>query len=173
MTKKSPSLNDMFKPGQPLPPDDVMISTALDILNQVPHGQQLVDFASVNFIQVKVISTPQPVAYLPDSKTVYIGFNPNHPISPQRFILALASMLREAQQEAAGILHAGVQEPLDEHKKRGIAKFEDKVWHMCTIACELNSLELFAEYGFLDTLRQMGYDESLALFLKQQEKGKG
>ena len=53
-----PNLNDIFKPGQPLPPDDIMISTALNILNYSPHGQQLADFVSVNFIHIKVISVP-------------------------------------------------------------------------------------------------------------------
>lgn len=171
MSTNLPNLNDILKPGAPLPPDDVMISTALEILNYVPHGQQLADFVSINFIKIKITATPQPLVYLPDPKTVYIGFNRKRPITPTRFILMLVGILREAQQEAAGIMHPPLQAPLEEHKKVSMSKFEDQVWYMCTVAWELNSLEMFKEYRFIEELRNMGYDESLALYLKQENKG--
>jgi hypothetical protein len=166
----APKLNDILKPGQPLPSDDLMISTAIDILNHSPHGQQLTDFVSVNQISIRIMSTPQPTTYLPESKLVYVGFNRNNPVSPSRFVLMLAGILREAQQESAGIKHPNLHAPMQEHMKVSMAKHEDKVWYMCTIACELNDQETFTEYKFLDELRKMGHDESLALYLKQERK---
>jgi len=163
-------LNDLLKPGQPLPPDDIMISKGFDILDHSPHGQQLADFARINQVQVRIMATPHPTTYLPESKLVYVGFNRNNPVSPARFVLMLASILREAQQESAGIKHPHLQAPMQEHMKMSMAKHEDKVWYMCTIACELNDQDIFAEYKFLDELKAMGHEEALALYLKQERK---
>ena len=63
------SLQDFLKPGVPLPADDLMIAKALDILNHSPHGQQLADFARTGRVAIRVIGTPQPRAYLPDTRT--------------------------------------------------------------------------------------------------------
>jgi hypothetical protein len=169
-TKPAGPLNDLLKPGKPLPEDDVMVSTALDILNHSPYGQQLADFVRVNQIQIRVMATPQPTAYLPESKLVYIGFNRNNPISPARFVLMLAGILREAQQESAGIRHPHLTAPLQEHMKVSMAKHEDKVWYMCTVACELEALGTFDDYKFRDELKKMGHDEALTLYLKQERK---
>ncbi|MBI1216238.1 MAG: hypothetical protein GC185_10535 [Alphaproteobacteria bacterium] len=170
MSDDTPNLHDILKPGQPLPSDDLMIATAIDILNHSPHGQQLTDFVSVNQISIRVMSTPQPTTYLPESKLVYVGFNRNNPVSPSRFVLMLAGILREAQQESAGIKHPNLHAPMQEHMKVSMAKHEDKVWYMCTVACELNDQDIFTEYKFLDELRKMGHDESLALYLKQERE---
>jgi hypothetical protein len=164
------NLNDFLQPGQPLPPDQVMIAKALEVLEHSPHGQQLVNFVEKKAIMIKIMAMPQPVTYLPERKLVYIGFNRNKAVSPSCFILMLAGILREAQQEAAGIKHPSLQAPLSEHQKTSMAKFEDKVWYICTVACELNDQGVFAGYNFLDELRKMGYDESLDLFLKQERK---
>ena len=171
MSQQAPKLNDLLKPGKPLPSDDLMISTALDILNHSPHGQQLSDFVSVNQISIRIMATPHPTTYLPESKLVYVGFNRNNPVSPSRFVLMLAGILREAQQESAGIKHPHLNAPMQEHMKVSMAKHEDKVWYMCTVATELNTLETFAEYKFLDELKNMGHEEALTLYLKQEKKG--
>jgi hypothetical protein len=55
--------------------------------------------------------------------------------------------------------------------KVSMAKHEDKVWYMCTVATELNALDTFKEYKFLDELKGMGHEEALALYLKQEKKG--
>ena len=140
----------------------------LTILDHSPHGQKLADFARETQIEVKVISTPQPVAYLPDPKKIYIGFNRNNPITPGRFVLMLAGIVREAQQEVNGVKHPDLRAPLDEHMKVSLAKQEDKLWYMCTVACELNDQEAFSEYLLLDELRKMGHNEVLDLYLKQE-----
>lgn len=171
MAQAPTKLNDLLKPGKPLPSDDVMISTALDILNHSPHGQQLSDFVSVNQISIRVMATPHPTTYLPESKLVYIGFNRNNPVSPSRFVLMLAGILREAQQESAGIKHPQLNAPMQEHMKVSMAKHEDKVWYMCTVATELNGLETFVEYKFHDELKNMGHEEALTLYLRQEKKG--
>lgn len=165
-----PTLDDILRPGQPLPPDDIMIAKGLEILNHSPHGQQLVDFVQKESVQIKIMATPQPTTYLPESKLVYVGFNRNNPVSPSRFVLMLASILREAQQESAGIKHPNLHAPLQEHMKVSMAKHEDKVWYLCTVSCELSDLDSFMEYNFLDELRKMGHDESLELYLKQERK---
>lgn len=164
-------LDDILKPGHPLPGDDVMIAKALEILNHIPHGQQLADFVRKEKIQVKIMATPQPTTYLPEGKLVYVGFNRNNPVSPSRFVLMLAGVLREAQQEAAGIQHPPLKASLQEHTKTGMAKHEDKLWYICTVACELNDQSLFSDYKFLDELRKMGHNESLELYLKQEKRG--
>jgi hypothetical protein len=115
------------------------------------------------------MATPQPVSYLPQKKMVYIGFNKNKAPSPVQFILMLAGVLREAQQEAAGIKHPELKAPLEEHKKVSMAKYEDQVWYICTVACELNDQEAFSGYKFIEELRKMGYDEALDLFLKERK----
>jgi hypothetical protein len=171
MSSSAPVLNDFLKPGKPLPSDDLMISTALDILNHSPHGQQLSDFVSVNQISIRIMATPHPTTYLPESKLVYVGFNRNNPVSPARFVLMLGGILREAQQESAGIKHPQLNAPMQEHMKVSMAKHEDKVWYMCTVATELNALDTFKEYKFLDELRNMGHGEALDLYLKQEKKG--
>lgn len=163
-------LNDLLKPGKPLPPDEVMVAKALETLNFSPHGQQLVDFVEKEKVQIKIIATPQPTTYLPESRLVYIGFNRNNPVSPTAFIVMVAGILREAQQELSGIKHPHLHAPMQEHMKVSMAKHEDKLWYMCSIAYELNSLDLFTEYNFLDELRKMGHNESLELFLKQERK---
>ena len=117
------------------------------------------------------MATPQPQAYLPQSKKLYIGFNRNNPISPARFVIMLAGALREAQQELSGIKLPGFSAPKEEHIKVGMAKFEDQVWYMCTVSVELNSLDIFTEYNFLDELRKMGHTETIELYLKQEKKG--
>lgn len=170
MNATTPKLEQFFSPGQPLPPDEVMVEKALDILNHSAHGQQLADFVSLNQISIKVMATPQPTTYLPDSKLVYVGFNRNNPVSPARFVLMLAGILREAQQESAGIKHPHLHAPMQEHMKVSMAKHEDKVWYMCTVACELGDLEPFSEYKFVDELKKMGHSDALALYLKQYRK---
>lgn len=162
------NLNDLLNPLRPLPPDEVMIQKALEILETSPHGQQLVSFVENKNIVIKIIAATEPVTYLPEKKLVYIGFNRGNPISPVRFILMLAGSLREAQQEASGISHPPLQAPLSEHKQVSMAKHEDKMWYICTIAFELNSQPGFTDYKFLDELRKMGHNESLDLYIKQE-----
>lgn len=163
-------LSSILQAGKPLPPDEVMIAKALEILTFSPHGQQLSEFTAQEKIVIKIIATPQPTTYLPESKLVYIGFNRNNPLSPATFVLSLAGALREAQQEFFGVRHPHIRAPLQEHMKVSMAKQEDRLWYMCTVAYELNSLELFTEYNFLDELRKMGHNETLELFLKQEHK---
>jgi hypothetical protein len=168
LMSKAPRLDDLLKPGKPLPPDDIMIAKALDVLDHSPHGQQLANFAREQGITIKIMATPQPTAYLPESKLAYIGFSRSNPISPSRFILMLTGLLREAQQEHAGLKHPMASSPLDEHIKTGMAKQEDKLWYMCTVACELNDQQTFNELYLLDELRKMGHNEILSLYLKQE-----
>jgi hypothetical protein len=167
---RAPDLNDLLQPGHPLPPDAVMIAKALDILEHSPHGQQLANFVEKKGVTIKIIATPEPSAYLPEKKLVYIGFNRNKPPSPANFVLTLAGILREAQQEAAGIRHPPLQAPLSEHKKVSLAKHEDVMWYLCTVAVELEAQEAFSGYKFVDELRKMGHTEVLDLYLKQERK---
>jgi hypothetical protein len=167
---QQPTLDDILKPGRPLPPDDVMISKALEIMHHSPHGQKLAEFAVIEKITIKVIPMPQPTAYLPETHTVYIGFNRNNPVSPAAFVLMLTGILREAQQEVAGVKHPSLQVPRQDHIKMSLAKHEDKLWHMCSVAVELNDQSAFAEYKFLDELGKMGHTEVLELFLKQEHR---
>lgn len=164
------SLSDFFKSNKSLPADSVMITKALEILALSPHGQQLVNFVEKKDIIIKIIATPQQLSYLPESGVVCIGINKNNPGSPSRFILALAGILREAQQEAAGIKHPPLHAPLSEHMDISLAKQEDKVWYMCAIACELAGQEIFTEYKFLDELKKMGHNEALELYIDQELK---
>jgi hypothetical protein len=161
-------LDDLLKPGQPLPSDAAMIAHALGVLNHSPHGQKLAGFAEKEKINIKVIATPQPTTYLPETRTAYIGFNRNNPVSPARFILMLAAVLREAEQELAGIKATPFQAQKPEFVKVGMAKYEDIVWHLCAVASELNDQSAFAEYRFLDELGKMGHTEAMELFLKQE-----
>jgi hypothetical protein len=163
-------LNDFLQPGQPLPSEAVMIAKALEVLEASPHGQQLTNFAGKKDITIKIMATPEPVTYIPEKKLVYIGFNQNKAPSPSQFILMLAGALREAQQEAAGIGHLGHEAPLEEHEKTSMAKYEDQVWYMCTVAWELNEQSAFSKYKFVDVLRKMGHNEAVDLFLKQEGK---
>jgi hypothetical protein len=165
-----PKLEDFLKPGQPLPADDVMIAKALDILNHSPHGQRLVDFVQQEKINIHIMATPQPVAYLPDTRKVFIGFNRANPLSPSAFILILTGILREAEQEAGGIKHPPVSAPRTEHVKTSLAKHEDKLWYMCTVAVELDAQDTFSKLNFLDELRKMGHDEIVNLYLKQERR---
>jgi len=164
------NLNDFLQPGQPLPSDAVMITKALEILEQSPHGQQLVNFVEKKGITIKIIGMAQPTAYLPERKLVYLGFNRNNAVSPPRFILMLAGILREAQQEAGGVKNPPLEAPLVEHEKTSLAKHEDKLWYICTVASELDANADFAKYKFLDELRKMGHNEVLDLYLKQKNK---
>lgn len=164
------NLNDFFKPGQILPAHVLMIKKALEVLEASPHGQQLVNFVEKKDIVIKVMAAPQPVSYLPEKNLVYVGFNKNNPVSPSCFILMLAGILREAQQEAAGIKHPRLHAPLSEHAEISMAKHEDKVWYMCAIATELNEQLTFTEYKFLDELRKMGHSEAIDLYMKQERK---
>jgi hypothetical protein len=164
------NLNDFFKPGQILPAHVVMIKKALEILEHSPHGQQLVNFIEKKSITIQIMAAPQPITYLPEKNLVYVGFNRNHPVSPSHFILMLAGILREAQQEAAGIKHPRLHAPLAEHIDVSMAKHEDKVWYMCAIATELSDQPTFTEYKFLDELRKMGHNEALELYIKQERK---
>lgn len=163
-------LNDFLQPGQPLPPDEVMIQKALEVLQHSPHGQQLANFVEKKGINIKILATPQPITYLPEKKQVYVGFNKNKAVSPTQFILMLTGVLREAQQEAAGIKHPPLEAPLSEHKKVSLSKHEDKLWYMCTVAKELSDQPAFSGFKFLDELRKMGHNESLDLYLKQIAK---
>ncbi|MCK4945114.1 MAG: hypothetical protein KAI61_02905 [Alphaproteobacteria bacterium] len=163
-----PNLNDILKPGEDLPADEVMVAKTFEILKYSPHGQQLVNFVKKKGINIKVIATARPVAYLPEKKLAYIGFNINNPLSSSRFILTLVGVLREAQQEAAGIKLPDLHAPMSEHTKIGVAKYQDKVWYMCTVAFELNDQLTFSEYKFLDELRKMGHNELLDLYIKQE-----
>jgi hypothetical protein len=164
------NLNDFLKPGQILPPNAVMIEKALEVLEHSPHGQQLVNFVQKKGIDIQIVSTPQPVTYLPEKDIIYVGFNRNNPVSPSYFILMLAGILREAQQEAAGIKHPRLHAPLSEHLEVSMNKQEDKVWYICAIATELNDQPSFTEYKFLDELKKMGHNEALELFIKQERK---
>jgi hypothetical protein len=101
---------------------------------------------------------------------VYVGFNKNNPVSPSCFVLMVAGILREAQQEASGIKHPRLHAPLEEHLDVSMAKHEDKVWYICAVATELNDQVTFTEYKFLDELRKMGHNEALELYLKQERR---
>lgn len=167
---QTPKLDDILKPGHPLPPDEVMVAKALEILNHSPHGQKLADFAADAGIAIKVIATPQPTTYQPEPRVVYIGFNRNNPVSPAAFVLMLAGALREAQQDMGGVKHPPLHAPRQEHLKVSMAKHEDRVWYMCTVAFELNDQSAFTEYKFLDELRKMGHDEAIALYVRQERQ---
>jgi hypothetical protein len=147
-----------------------MIAKALDVLNHSAHGQQLVDMVRVNQIQIQIMATPQPVTYLPDTRKPYIGFSRLHPVTPVRFIMMLAGVLREVQQELAGVVHPPLTAQLDEHLRVSMAKHEDKLWYMCTIAWELDQQKTFSGFNFIETLRKMGHNEAVGLFLKQEQK---
>lgn len=168
MPNTTNKLDDILKPGQPLPADDVMIAKALEILNHSPHGQRLSDLVAKEKINIRIMATPQPVAYLPETRTAYIGFNRHHPVSPSAFVLMLTGILREAEQELGGIKHPPVEAPKAEHVKMSLAKYEDKLWYMCTVAVELDAQDTFTKYNFLDELRQMGHTEIVDLYLKQE-----
>lgn len=163
-----PKLDTLLKPNEPLPPDDVMVAKAMEVLSHSPHGQKLVDLARRENIEVRLMATPQPTTYLPETRLAYIGFNRANPISPSRFIMMLTSVLREVEQELAGIKMPPFTAPEQEHVKVSLAKHEDKLWYICTVACELNDLTYFADYKFLEELEKMGYGEVLALYLKQE-----
>lgn len=163
------NLNDILKPGKPLPSKEVMVKKSLEILDMCPHGQQLSNFAQKRRIEINIIETLEPVSYLPEEEKIYIGFNKNRPLNPSSFILILAGALREAQQEAAGIKHPPLNASKEEHIEKSLAKQEDIVWYMCTIALELDAQDMFKEYKFLDELGKMGYSESLEL-VKEQKK---
>ena len=166
----TPRLETIFKPGAPLPPDDVMIAKGLEILSFSPHGQQLANMISEHNIELAIMATPQPTTYLPEPRKSYIGFNRVKPVSPSRFVMMLTGLLRSAQQDINGITRPALNAPVEEHKKVGLAKEEDKLWYMCTVAVELDNLDLFTEYKFLDELRNMGYSEIVELYLRQEQK---
>lgn len=161
-------LNTLLQPGQSLPADEVMIAKGLEILEQSPHGQRLVEFSQKEKVAIQLIGTPEPTAYLPETRKAYIGFNKNAPLSPSAFVLTLAGLLRESQQEANGIKHPPAEAPEDEHIKTSMAKQEDKLWYMCTVAVELDDQDQFTKYNFLDELRKMGHTEIVDLYLKQE-----
>jgi hypothetical protein len=167
---KGPRLDEILKSGKPLPTDAELISKGLEILQFSPHGQQLAEFAVKEKVDIRLMATPKEHTYLPDSKIAYIGFNRNSPLGPARFVLMLTSLLREAQQEAAGVTHPPLHVPRQEHLKTSMAKYEDCVWYMCTVACELADQEIFSEYNFLDELRKMGHNETIELYLKQERR---
>jgi len=146
-----PNLNDILKPGEDLLADEMMVAKTLEILEYSFHGQQLVNFVKKKGISIKVIATI------------------NNPLSSSRFILTLVGVLREAQQEAAGIKPPDLHASMSEHTKVGAAKYQDKVWYMCTVAFELNDQLTFSEYKFLDELRKMGHNELLDLYIKQEK----
>ncbi len=164
------NLNDFFKPGAILPPNAIMIEKALEVLEHSPHGQQLVNFVEKKGIKIEIAATPQPVTYLPEKGHIYVGFNRGSPVTPSQFILMLAGILREAQQEAAGIKHPQLHAPLSEHVDVSMAKHEDKVWYLCAVATELDDQAAFKNLKFLDILRQMGHNEALELYLKQERQ---
>ncbi len=166
----TPRLETLFKTGAPLPPDDELIASALETLNFSPHGQQLVNLAQQEGIEIAIMATPQPTTYLPEPRKAYVGFNRNNPITLSRFVLLLAGLLRSAQQEISGVKQPPLSAPMDEHTKTGLAKEEDKLWYMCTVAKELDTLSIFPEYNFLDTLRNIGYSEIVELYLRQENK---
>jgi hypothetical protein len=172
MSANVPKLDDFLKPGQALPPDDVMIAKALEILEHSPHGQHLADFVRDEKIDIRIIATPQPVTYLPETKHVYVGFNRNNPVSPSAFVLMLAGVLREAVQEAGGVPHPPLSSPREEHIKTGLAKNEDVLWYMCTVAVELDEQEAFSKFRFLDELRKIKDNEIVDLYLKQERPPK-
>lgn len=164
----TPRLDDIFSPGKPLPPDDLMIAKAIEVLNYSPHGQQLVNSVEQEKIAITIMATPQPVTYLPDTRKAYVGFNRDNPVGPARFILMLAYVLREAQQELMNIKKPPLHASQEEHVQSALRKEEDKLWYICTVGYELNSLEMFAPYNFLDELRKMGHSEAIDLYLKQK-----
>ncbi len=164
----TPRLDDVLKPGKPLPPDELMIAKGLEILNYSPHGQQLVNSVAAEKIAIAIMATPQPVTYLPDTRKAYVGFNRNNPVSPSRFVLMLAYVLREAQQELMNVKKPPLHAAQEEHIQTALRKEEDKLWYICTVADELNSLDMFTEYKFLDELRKMGHHEAIDLYLKQK-----
>ncbi|MDD9899623.1 MAG: hypothetical protein OXT65_01425 [Alphaproteobacteria bacterium] len=171
MTSPAPDLRDLLKPGETLPPAQAMIDKALEILAHSQTGHQLVEFADMEKIDIRIIATPKPTTYLPESRAACIGFNKSDPVSPSRFVLMLAGILREAQQEISGVSHPDLDEPEEKHIEIGLAKQEDKVWHLCSVAFELSDQPKFTEYNFLDELGKMGHHESIELFRKQERSG--
>lgn len=167
----TPRLDDVLKPGKPLPPDELMIAKGLEILGYSPHGQQLTNTVEKENISIAIMATPQPVTYLPETRKAYVGFNRNNPVSPSRFVLMLAGVLREAQQELMNVKRPPLHASKEEFVQVSLRKEEDKIWYMCTVAYELNALEMFMEYNFLDELRKMGHDESIELYLQKVKKG--
>lgn len=161
-------MNDILSHAS-LPSDEVMINMALKILRQSAHAQPLIEMVESENIEIKVMKTPQETTYLPAPTQVYIGVTQTKPTSPARFVLLLAGALREAQQELEGKKHPPLTASLDEHLKVSGHKFADKVYHLCAIATELNDLETFSEYNFINELRQMGYSEALDIYLEGAE----
>lgn len=161
-------MNDIMRPGKPLPSKELMVRKALEILDMSPHGQQLRNFAERKDIKISIIETVEPATHIPEIDKIYLGFNKNNPVSPAYLILMLTGALREAQQNMAGIRHPALHAPINEHLEISFAKYEDTVWYICNIALELDEQEQLKDFKFLDELRKMGYNEALELVKKQK-----
>lgn len=164
----APRLDDLLAPDAALPPEEAMIAKALEILAHSAHGQRLVAFARDEGVTIGILATPAPVTYLPSTLRAYVGFNRKNPLSPARFVISLAAVLREAQQEASGVKHPPTSASREEQLDTSLKKWEDVVWHMCAVALELDAQEAFAPLRFRDALAAMGHAEVLDLFLAQE-----
>ncbi len=143
-----------------------MVQQALSILQMSEEGQKLATMVEEDDFTISVTPMPEETTYLPETKKVFIGIRAASPPNPARFALLLAGGLKEAEQELRGERHPELSAPMQEHMKISLAKQADKVASLCVIAYELQELEAFTEYDFLDELRNLGHHEALDIFLQ-------
>lgn len=158
------------KPGKHTHPEESLsLETALEFLKQSETGKKLAKLVENPGLKLHLIKSPQETSYLPETKEVFIGIPVNSDVSIARITLLLAAALREAEQELMGIKHPSPDAPAEEHFGVGMAKFSDKITVMCAVAYELNKLEGFMSYHFIDEIKKMGHSEVIEIFTRGRE----
>lgn len=158
------------QPGEHSHPDEALsLENALEILKQSETGLKLAKLVENPGLKLHLIKAPQETSYLPETKEIFIGIPANRDVSIARITLLLASALREAEQELMGVKRPGLDAPVEEHFGVGMAKFSDKIAYMCQVAVELNDLESFIRYDFIDEIRKMGHAEVIEMFMGVHE----
>lgn len=158
------------KPGEHAHADAApSLEAALEILRQSETGRKLARLVENPGLRLHLIKSPQEAIYLPETKEIFIGIPANRDVSIARITLLLAGALREAEQELMGVKQPGIDAPAEEHFGVGMAKFSDKIAHMCKVAIEINDLESFIRYDFIDEIKKMGHAEVIEMFMGVHE----
>jgi len=148
-----------------MPDGPSMVSFALDVLRNCEIGMRLVTVSEMEGWNISVIKTPMETTVITDPGHLTVGICQIPPTPPGRFVLLLAGILRESEQDFQGMTQAGMNDPAAEQVRIAMKKQGDKVAYICAIAHQLNEISEFKNYRLIDEVRNMGYSQSMDTFL--------
>jgi hypothetical protein len=142
--------------GHPL--ESAMITECTRLLNGIPEGKRLVEYAKTHKIPVKAVKGRIPNYYIPDEKTIILVC-PANPKTVDRYEMAcnLGLGIREIELYHQGLEMPPTSAPEHIRYQAALDKSLDMVIFMIRLSTEIE--DVYKTKTLVDLIGKMGHDE--------------